>query len=473
MRFHLTNNCIFILAILISPMVVAQYSVREYKNPDLTIRAFELDYNQWVGSHKNSGRNISNEKSYYSIDLNPRFSIYRSNKRIIATTILSLESSASYNVGDNSDGISMSSYKQSSIDASLYIEQMLKYYYFRKLFFETGIRSNLGYRHAISKNEVDNLGTGLSSSFEGESTLFFPKESIPVAIGIGRVYQSTDARMAIYIIEELQRKGLINQYPDGEVMGELSRLMTKIKNDRVFDSRLKKIYELTRLDSLLREKGIVSNIDAAYFTTIYDNWLYAFAQNRLNGWEFKINYIPSFQQFIRKESYSSFREIDGGQPSTEDFVQESQFYDNGGYFSIRFNYHLPIGNRWQIDAATFATSFNMLPVQENRNTLVAEPGFGAFFSSSSLAEANVSIGYFPTSRTQITLPTRVGMQVSNIGFGRSYRYINTGLQAYYYLSPYFRIIARYSYNLTLWDSSSSTSIDRLNYVQAGFKYILF
>ncbi|MBL4653341.1 MAG: hypothetical protein JKY53_10840 [Flavobacteriales bacterium] len=387
---------------------------------------------------------------------------------------MSLRSDARYSKSNSNNDFFKGNNEQTDFRVILYLEETFRVYYFRKLFFETGLKSNLGYRYSDNKNEGTNLETGLNSYYDGTYSSFYPIESVPIVTGIGRVYESTDARMAMYIVEDLQKKGLINQQPNGETLKEISRLITKIKNNRVFDSRLKKIYELSMIDSLFQENDIVNKIDAAYFTTVYDNWLYAFTQSRKNGWEIKINYTPSFNQIFHKQAYTSYQEVEGGQPAASDVVETSQRSDIGGYLSLNTNYHLPIGNRWQVDAEAELVYIGKYPANENEYVVMEDPEFIGVRDAELAALVNVNIGYFPTSRTQITTPIRLGIISDNV----ARKYFYTGLRVDYYLSPYIRVSAQYSYNYiyteqNIFEGGNLRSKRQSNYVFFGFKYILF
>ena len=474
MKILVAHYFIILFFILSTSSVFSQYKVRDYKNPDLTIRAFEVDFSQRYTSGSNSDNGLSRNSTSYSLNLSPRFSIYKSNKRFISNTVLSLRSDTRYSKSNFRNDFFKGNNEQTYFRATLYLEETFRVYYFRKLFFETGLKANLGYRYSASKVENANLETGLNFSYDGTYSSFNPVESIPIITGIGRVYESTDARMAMFIIEDLQKKGLVNQQPSGETIQELSKLITKIKNDRVFDSRLKKIYELTMLDSLFQEKGIVNEIDAAYFTTVYDNWLYAFTQSRRNGWEMKINYTLSFDQLFYRQAYTSFQEVEGGQPATEDVVETSQFGDVGGYLSLNANYYLPIGNRWQIDAEAELVVIDKYPANENEYVVMETSDFIEIQDAESMVSVNVNVSYFPTSRTQITTPIRIGTLYENT----VRKYIYAGIRVDYYLSPYVRVTAQYNYNYNhnqriIFENDNPWTKSQSNYVFFGFKYILF
>jgi hypothetical protein len=82
---------------------------------------------------------------------------------------------------------------------------------------------------------------------------------------------------------------LIESLPSEETVNQFAQLITEINNQRVFDFRRKRIYELTQMEKFLREKGITSATDIRHFTIINDNWTLAFNPYRLSGANWYLN----------------------------------------------------------------------------------------------------------------------------------------------------------------------------------------
>jgi hypothetical protein len=114
-------------------------------------------------------------------------------------------------------------------------------------------------------------------------------ESLLLGFGKGRLEAVQDAQMALFILNDLKEKGLIESLPSAETVNQFAQLITEINNQRVFDFRRKRIYELTQMEKFLREKGITSATDIRHFTIINDNWTLAFNPYRLSGANWYLN----------------------------------------------------------------------------------------------------------------------------------------------------------------------------------------
>lgn len=150
--------------------------------------------------------------------------------------------------------------------------------------------------------ELGNELQGTISSLKNEGASYFRKQNengasdvITLGIGKGRIEFVQDAQMALFILEDLQRQGLLQRAADAETYNEFARLVTDINNRRVFDFRRRRIYELTRIDSFLQEKGLVTTPDIRSFVTINDNWSLAFNPPRNSGTIYFAKLKPSFQ----------------------------------------------------------------------------------------------------------------------------------------------------------------------------------
>ncbi|MBS3777435.1 MAG: hypothetical protein KGY70_19730, partial [Bacteroidales bacterium] len=112
--------------------------------------------------------------------------------------------------------------------------------------------------------------------------------------GKGRIEPLRDARMAVYIMDQLSKKGKLTRKPKEEEILAFSRLIAEIKNERFFDARLRRVYEMTRLDSFLRENDLADKQDIGYFTTMNDYWRYANNPYRGSGSRFSIGIDPYY-----------------------------------------------------------------------------------------------------------------------------------------------------------------------------------
>jgi hypothetical protein len=112
-----------------------------------------------------------------------------------------------------------------------------------------------------------------------------------ILFGFGRIDYVSDARIAVYIYQDLQDRNCLDKLPSKEDIIKLSELITILKNERFFDAREKKIEDITRIDTFLKENGFVKENGPAYFTSLYDNWDYP-EKRRSSGYRISAGFVP-------------------------------------------------------------------------------------------------------------------------------------------------------------------------------------
>jgi hypothetical protein len=123
-----------------------------------------------------------------------------------------------------------------------------------------------------------------------------------IQFGKGRIENVTDARLAIYILDDLLKHGRLARVPnEGEVF-EFADFITQTLNKRVIDDRIKQIMEYVAVDSFLVSKGLTTKSDGLGFGLISDNWRYARLQNWFTGhtWSFGISPTIDYGNSLNK-----------------------------------------------------------------------------------------------------------------------------------------------------------------------------
>ena len=112
----------------------------------------------------------------------------------------------------------------------------------------------------------------------------------------------TDARLAIYILDDLLKQGRLSRTPNQEEVFAFADFITKTLNKRVIDSRIKKIKESVAIDSFLTSNGLSKVTDGLYFGLINDNWNYGRSQEweTGNSWDFGITSSFNYQNLFYK-----------------------------------------------------------------------------------------------------------------------------------------------------------------------------
>jgi hypothetical protein len=115
---------------------------------------------------------------------------------------------------------------------------------------------------------------------------------IPLLVGKGRIEPVTKARQAVYIFDELSKENRLTRNPSEIEITEFSDFLALLDNERYFDSRLKKISDLEKIDSFLTEKKIISEKDMKYFAIVNDNLDFGSNIERNSGKRFSIGTSP-------------------------------------------------------------------------------------------------------------------------------------------------------------------------------------
>lgn len=115
---------------------------------------------------------------------------------------------------------------------------------------------------------------GSLSSLNNNSQNLSIKLAPAVFMGRGRIEFAEDALLASWMIEDLEEAGVTGGH-SSEDIAALARTITDIIGNRTFDFRRRRIYELERLQSTLRERGLAEEESFALFAILNDNWAFA------------------------------------------------------------------------------------------------------------------------------------------------------------------------------------------------------
>lgn len=183
-------------------------------------------------------------------------------------------------------------------------------FYHNKASFATGVQLNTNLNYSLSQSaskrnykQSNYFQTGFSTvlkqsfakntnNYMGQDNSGFGSVAYIVGFGKGRIENVTDAQMAYNILNDLKKNNLLTaDFSDEDVNG-LAKTITQINNTRLFDFRRKHIFELKQIDSFLNTKGLIKEKNIDYFTTVNDNWFYAFNEFRRHGKEKFITLTP-------------------------------------------------------------------------------------------------------------------------------------------------------------------------------------
>jgi len=290
-----------------------------------------------------------------------------------------------------------------------------------------GFGGGLGYL-AQSDNNLsyyfkDNyfINSQLTTEITSPAKLINSNNNVTFYIGIGRINQVEDARQAIYILDDLKEKELLNNYPDGSKILELAQLFTKLKNDRFLDDREKKIYQITQIDSFFQANNLVKNANATYFTLLNDNWDNCATPERQSGNRFMLGAEGSY---MHQASESSTTYIDYNNSSYKGY--QNSYTNNYQYgFFIKHQWYYPANLKWQ-----FGNSIKLGYKIFDSNKHQYAKGRNYIYDNSDAYYVNnytkhdttevtrkayeltdcVELGYYPNSRTSFTFKTTVNIE---------------------------------------------------------------
>jgi hypothetical protein len=183
-----------------------------------------------------------------------------------------------------------------------------RFYFGRNLFFEINpiVEFNARYEKYESKNTTNNIITNSSES----KRIFNTNFTLPLRFGVGRIENVEDARMSVFILEDLQKNNQLTKSVSDEDILAFAVKITQLRNKRHFDSRKRRIYEIQAVDSFIRDNGFSESQNAVYFSGLIDNWEYASNPWRASGNRFSIGMGPnvgySIQNHLSVEKTISF-----------------------------------------------------------------------------------------------------------------------------------------------------------------------
>lgn len=273
-----------------------------------------------------------------------------------------------------------------------------------------------------------------------------------VGIGTGRIEHVSDLWQGYYILEKLKQQNSIKQDVKGEDIFEFSSFISKLKNKRFFDSRLRRIAELRSLDSILHKQNLIVNDDISYFTTLNDYWSFPIYFDRKTGKEFQLKVSPQYNRDYQKlNNYQSYAPVSTNLVST-----------------FLFNCSKQINLYWERNFHFDVTNTTLLAKNED-----VEKNY-----PKNLIETNASLGYgfFPDTRTRIQFnsqysgneyPSHIGEGVTK-GWMNSFR-LSLGIA--YFISPQLQLSGNLTDNLWFATLHSVHGHD-LNY-NLSFRYAIF
>lgn len=285
--------CSFVIFIFLSNLAQAQfesidlnkYKLTDYKYKTLNTNLSLNNVNQYINSNSNtnqnnltSGGNLSYSSTKYSRK-------YYGNQSIWFSISNSFES--------NYTNTSRTTRLNNRLNSSLGINSTNHFYLANNYFVGVNFRTIQYPEYSYSK--LNNPYYNISGKFNSMQS----QNSVSLQIGKGRIEDVSDARLAIYILDDLLKQGRLSRTPSEEEVFTFADFITKTLNKRVIDSRIKRIKEFVAVDSFLVSNGLSNKTDGLYFGLINDNWNYGRFGPGETGSEWYLGVSPSLDYLNR------------------------------------------------------------------------------------------------------------------------------------------------------------------------------
>lgn len=472
------------------------FKLSDYKNPNYLYQSLDLGFgfNNALNLSKTTNTSVSTgNNSSFSLSAGAdylRFSNSLKNQSDLKISLdayinSSFSGSKSKNPADESKTNYFRHSEQLSIDLSE------RYYNRNQQYFEINAALNNSFSKQIQNHET----TVDTFTYSSKTNQRDSRNSVSVSflIGKGRIEQVQDARLAIYLLDDLYKLNRNKRVATNEEVLELAGLITSLKYKRFFDSRLRKIAEITAIDSFLLRRGIAGTQDAQYFTSLNDNWNYANNPARYSGYRL----FTGIEADLMYHNFKNSHEITEPERSNNEMLAKQ--ITPGLFLVAGIKHEKPISLKLQ-RSASVKGSFGMrqeYSILDAFETSIIDTVTKFYQESlpSVRLTADYGYGYYPNSRTwlRINWSLDAGWDKRMAGITREDKkdvqkdlYIYTGpeLQAYYYLSEKIRLNlyfygefnlgnTKYTAEDIIDENSKERSAGWIHSLQASLTYSLF
>lgn len=410
------------------------FDLGNYKLPDITRNQLDFTLHS---SGKYSDMNEGDSKSTsVTGNFGTAFDRYKITRSFMGHHRASIEVEGDYDKSENN--------KSNYYNVTLAYDNSSRFYNDRLLFFETGVAASI---NQFGKKTDFKMANDLTQTHGTEVNL-----AIPLRVGTGRIERVEDARQAIYILENLSKQKVLNRRLTTDEIMELSRLISVVKNKRHFDTRLRMIDEIGAVDSFFVANDLLASNGSAYFTTLYDYWMYGDRFRRGAGLEFSGGLTPGFN-YNRNTYWDDKKDVI---PSLR--ADLSLAYEKPANLYIQHS----------ADAGVFG----FYQRGDDLNNL-------KYNDYNAGIEGGYTLGYYPNSRTNINFGIRehFGWQkfdYSDAPLSDNWMYTVThlNLNMYYYFSPQLRLALNGSVGYRYMDRDDFYTRWQCNF-EASIVYSLF
>ncbi len=404
----------------------SEFELSDYKLTDVSQQQLNLDFGLNLSdSNYNNGSPIRSNSTREG-HFRPSYYFYKNNRKHQSQA--HLQPFISYGTFSN-DRVATTPTFQSDLDLGFEIDLQNRFYKNNKHFFE-----------------IDIIADGIFNKSRGNP--YFPEPmvtdkvnttnvSIPIGFGIGRLEAVEDARLALFILEDLEQKGKIDGEINKEDYLEFAKHISRVKWQRVLDFRMQNQYQVEAIDSFLRTKDFIKEYDAIYFTSIIDLLRYNWFPERFHGNRKSFLIAPSYLSYNKK--YENYPFPGTSNRYTNENLSKFQYL---GQFN--FDIAKTINVKWQWDLFTTLSAGYETGKEER-----FEYQYNAIVTK---IEVRTNLGFYPNNRTSLKLAIDANFDndfgsenhlllnaSSSNNFTKRVINVQSSLELFYWLAPNFNI----------------------------------
>ncbi len=410
-----------------------KYDISKYYTPDIVRNSLDLNFNS-AGGFSNQlykrdslPNNTQNSNNLNGV-LGSSFQSYKNTRKKVSLLDINLNLQGQFNNSDYKP--SNDSFLATQSTNNLNIGYDVRFYNPKKQFLSLGIHGSIGEDGNMNHFTTNSVKTKAGNqNFDGGF-------GASIGLGFGRIESVEDARQAIYILDELSKKGILTRQLSDDEVFQFAQQISRVKNKRFLDSRLHLIDEITSVDSFFVSNHLLTKSDATYFTTLYDYWQYGALNSRKSGHEFAINLSPA----VILSSDNSL--------STDSLTWAHGYFN---YFrkvlSITYNYEKPVSLNWQHSANVTLNCNSTLFDQKTLPETNYPSTNSKYTYNDAYLRGSYYISFYPNTRTNYSVgltqffyfmsyEDMIGSTTSPDSFQSSTSF---NLNASYYFSPQFRL----------------------------------
>ncbi len=494
-KFPITCTLIvmIILSVVISNAQSVDFKLSDYKNPGYLYQVLDLNFqlNSSLLTYPQKNTSISSVRNFsLNSGAGANYSKYKNTVQTQQEQYIYFDAgfgSSSYQHKQDNNG----PVKSSSIsnDEGLSLVGINRYYNEKQQYFEANGSLSGRYKGLSTQSEALNADTITTKGESGQKDLALNFTG-GLFLGKGRIEQVQDARLAVYILQDLQKLNREKRLATDEDVLALAREITALKYKRFFDNRLRKIAEITAIDAFLQKNNIAGIADAAYFTSLNDNWDFANNPVRNSGKRW-------FSGLEANYGYQYKNTISQYMVPAANKDEYSYRQNNGGLFiAAGMDCEKPVNLAWQ-KSSSLKINFGIQSQLENEKEVGSTTETTYYISAipSAKLTADYGFGYYPNSRTWLRLKWWLlsGWDKEMDGKTRKekanlqnsfYTYTGPQFNAYFYLSEKLRLSLaftgefrfdndKYTYEVTAGNPEKATGTWWDQQVNVSLTYSLF